>query len=532
MELFRLLGTIVLNTGKTEETIDDINDKAGKLGTKMESAGQKIASVGTKLTKTFTVGATAATAATVAFASKVASTTDHIDKMSQKIGISRTAYQELDFVCSQSGTSVDTLQAGMKTLTNQMQSASEGGSTATAAFDALGLSIYDSSGKLKDQETMMWEAMTALQGMENQTEKSAIATDLFGRSGSELMPMLNGAAGSIEAMRKQAHDLGLVLSDEAVNAGVTYTDTIDQLKRAMGAAATAAGTALLPILTQFAQWLISTGVPAIQRLSEKVQNALNWFNGLSDGAKTMIAILAGVVVAIGPVLTIVGKMISSFSTVVSVGSKIITVITGMNPVMLAIVGAIAAVVAIGVTLYKNWDTIKEKAGEVWDGVVAKFNNAKEKMKKIIDTIKGFFDFKFKLPHIPTPRFTIQPSGWELGDLLKGVKPSLGIEWYAKAMDNPMVMTSPTIFGYNPRTGNVMGGGEAGSEVVSGTNTLMGMISEAVAKSNGGMVDVLYKILSAIVSMDGNMGESMKKALDGTGLNVNKREFGRLVREVV
>ena len=155
---------------------------------------------------------------------------------------------------------------------------------------------------------------------------------------------------------------------------------------------------------------------------------------------------------------------------------------------------------------------------------------KKKFSNMIDKIKGFFNFSVSLPKIKLPHFSIKPSGWELGDLLKGSIPKLGIDWYAKAMDNPMVMTKPTAFGIN-QSGQLMVGGEKGSEVVSGTDTLMQMISKAVAEQNGGLLAVLLRILDAILAMDENMGGNLREALDGTSISVNNREFARLVKAV-
>ena len=98
------------------------------------------------------------------------------------------------------------------------------------------------------------------------------------------------------------------------------------------------------------------------------------------------------------------------------------------------------------------------------------------------------------------------------------------------MDNPLLMTKPTAFGINS-LGQVMAGGEAGTEVVSGANTLMGMIHAAVASQNAGLVSALHEIRDALMDMDSNMGGHMRDALDGTSLNVNKREFARLVKVV-
>ena len=121
-------------------------------------------------------------------------------------------------------------------------------------------------------------------------------------------------------------------------------------------------------------------------------------------------------------------------------------------------------------------------------------DAKNKIKDIIDKIKGFFSgMKLEFPKIKLPHFSIKPSGWKIGDLLQGEIPTLGISWYAKAMNSPMIMNEPTIFGYNAKTGNLLGGGEAGSEVVAGTGTLMNMIQSAVAEQNEAVVYYMQKI---------------------------------------
>jgi hypothetical protein len=190
---------------------------------------------------------------------------------------------------------------------------------------------------------------------------------------------------------------------------------------------------------------------------------------------------------------------------------------------------------IKTTTSNVFNGIKTTATNVWNGIknaiVTPIENAKNKVKGIIDKIKGFFDFKFKWPHIPLPHFGISPAGWKIGDLLKGSIPKLGIEWYAKAMNNPLIMNAPTIFGYNPTTGALMGGGESGSEVVTGTNTLMGMISAAVESKTRAQTESIIAALSALTSaVVGGNQDMLQALLAGQKIVVDRREFARTVRE--
>lgn len=156
---------------------------------------------------------------------------------------------------------------------------------------------------------------------------------------------------------------------------------------------------------------------------------------------------------------------------------------------------------IKTTASNVWNSIKSTASNVWNGIKTAATNtwngiknaimnpidtAKNGIKKAIDAIKGFFNFKISWPKIPLPHFKIQPSGWGVGDLLKGTIPKLSIDWYAKAMNNGMILNGATIFGMD-KNGNLLGGGESGSETVVGTKSLLRMIKRAVYEAVGPLV---------------------------------------------
>lgn len=276
MELFKLFGSIAVDNADANNAIDETGEKAKSFTSKLGDGIKTAAKWGTAIV----AGASTAVVGLAKFAQSSASAADNIDKMSQKIGISRTAYQELDFICSQSGTSVDSLQMGMKSLVAAMDGAASGTESNVEQFEKLGVSVSDANGNLRSQEDVMWEVMNALQAMDNQAEKARLANELFGRSGSELMPLLNGATGSIEAMKEQANELGLVLGDELIDNGVVLTDTLDQTKRAFQSIVVQLGGSLMPILTKVLTY-IQKALPSINALVDKLSPVLsNLFDSL------------------------------------------------------------------------------------------------------------------------------------------------------------------------------------------------------------------------------------------------------------
>lgn len=163
---------------------------------------------------------TAATGALVKGAAGVAQYGDNIDKMSQKMGISAEAYQEWDAIMQHSGTSIDALKPSFKTLAQQAQRGAE-------EFKALGISEEEVANL--SQEDLFAKVITGLQQMEEGTERTAITSKLLGRGATELGALLNTSAEDTEAMRQRVHELGGVMSDEAVKSAAKFQDTLQDM---------------------------------------------------------------------------------------------------------------------------------------------------------------------------------------------------------------------------------------------------------------------------------------------------------------
>lgn len=232
MNVFELFATLSLDSSQYDEALDNSEKKgsnfASKLGSGMKTAGKVAAGA-----------LTAATAATVAggkaFADgvkDVANYGDHIDKTSQKLGLSTTAFQEWDYVLTLSGTSMDNMATGMKTLTNKLDDAKNGSADAQEMFAKLGLSMDDLRGM--SREDIFAEVIYGFQDMAESTERAALANDLFGKSGQELTPLFNQSAQATQLQIAAAHEYGMVLSEEAVASSAGFVDSLTTLQNTMG----------------------------------------------------------------------------------------------------------------------------------------------------------------------------------------------------------------------------------------------------------------------------------------------------------
>jgi len=270
-------------------------------------------------------------------------------------------------------------------------------------------------------------------------------------------------------------------------------------------------------------------IPKIIYAIFAVWNAINWWNlgkGLINGIKNGITSMGGSLTSTAK--NLFESLKNSVSNIFNNIKKVIeSPIFGAKTKVLAIIGELQNGVRVG------FNFIKSHASSVWNGIknaiMSPMSAAANFVRAIINKIKGFFNFRISWPHIPLPHFNIKPNGWNVGDLLKGKIPSLGIKWYAQAMDNPMILDAPTIFGMS--NGQMLGAGEAGAEVVAGRDTLMKMINQASNNRADEILDALHRII-ALLSDEDRLHDIIVKALNDGSFVVmlDGREVGRIVRK--
>lgn len=236
-------------SGSISSVLDGEATSAGKSsGLKFGSAMGGVLKTGVGLAATGIAAVGSFTKSILDSSKQTAAAGDQVDKMSQKLGLSAKAYQEWDYVLGQSGADITSMSTGLKTLTNKLDDAKNGSESAQGMFAALGLSM-DDLGKMS-REDVFAAVISGFQGMEDSTERAALANDLFGKSGQELTPLFNTTIEETEAMKQAANDLGMVMSDEAVQGSADFVDAMDNFSRAADGAKNQLAANFLPGLTE------------------------------------------------------------------------------------------------------------------------------------------------------------------------------------------------------------------------------------------------------------------------------------------
>ena len=248
-----------------------------------------------------------------------------------------------------------------------------------AMMEKLGISVTNADGSMKDSVQIQKELHDSFATL-SESEQIAAASAIFGKN--QMAPwlaLINTAPGDVDALSQALDKEGTAMEmQSAMMSG--FAGSIEQLKSGLDVLLTSLGEALAPI---------------IQKVVAGLQVLVNWFNNLSPQMQTVIATIGVIVAAIGPVLVILGTIASAIGSIISLVGTLGPALAGLGGVFAALTGPvgiviaiIAALIAIGVLLYKNWDTIKAKALEVKNWVVAQWNALKASVSAIFNNIKA------------------------------------------------------------------------------------------------------------------------------------------------
>ena len=223
MDLFDLAAKITLDSSEYEKGLDNAKGKTNGFASTIGNGLKTAAKVGVAAVAAVGTATTLMAGAIVKGVGATAEYGDNIDKMSQKMGLSIEAYQEWDAVMQHSGTSMESMQASMKTLANAVENGNK-------AFQRIGLTQEELANM--SQEEIFDATIAGLQNVEDETERTYLAGQLLGRGATELGALLNTSAEETQAMKDRVHELGGVMSDDAVKSAAAYQDQLQDMQTA------------------------------------------------------------------------------------------------------------------------------------------------------------------------------------------------------------------------------------------------------------------------------------------------------------
>ena len=390
---------------KLGDEVEDAGKQSEDAGGKFEKFGSVMKSVGKALAVTMAAIGTAAVAAGKKLwdmANDVAEAGDAIDKTSQKIGISAESYQEWDYVFQRCGADVNNLQTGMKKLSGVITDAAGGSDSAAQKLSAVGLSIEDLNGKSQDEQLSI--VIAALQDMESGAARTAAANDLLGKSATDMAAVLNMTAEETDALKQEAQDYGMVMSNEAVAASAAFEDSLTRMQGTIGGLKNRMVGELLPGITMIMDGLsdlvagneqageeITNGVTSvIETVTEMIPQAVELISliaaAILESAPSIIRALAeGVINAIPTLLPVVMQVITELVTallellpqIVEAGMQILaSLITGIAAALPTLIPQIVEIVVqICQTLIDNLPLILDAALQLITGLAEGILNA-------------------------------------------------------------------------------------------------------------------------------------------------------------
>lgn len=489
------LDTIIKKTGASGEALESMRkameDVATSVPTSFDKAGAAVGEVNTRF-GLMDEELTRVSAAFIRFAElNGTDVSNSIDKVQSAMAAfnldgaeAETVLDMLNKAGQDTGVSVDGLADSLQSNATALKDMGFGinesigllanldknGVDTSAVMTGLRTALKNATADGKPMSEALAELDEKMRSAKTDTEAMQYATELFGsKAGPQLAAAIQEGRLSLDQMSNSVTDFG-------GNVETTFNATLDppdKLKTTLNE--------LKIVGADLGSTLLEMAVPALEKLSDVVKSAKEYWDGLDDSTKENITKAGLLVAAIGPVITILGTVIGTVGKVISVGGTVVSTVGSIVSVLggpLTI--AIGAAIAAGVLLWQNWDTVKEYAGKLYDTVKEKFDAIKTKIEKVVEDIKAAFKFEWSLPELKLPHIVV---GSYITVPVLGTIPdptTLRIEWYKKAMQGGMILNQPTIFG--AQNGHLLGAGEAGPEVVVGAGSLFDMIRQAVGST--------------------------------------------------
>ena len=262
-----------------------------KASGQMQTQANALSGIITKIKASYALAAGVIGGAYVgAITSAIKSTADHLDaldEMAVKTGVSVEMLTSLELAAKQNGVSMDQLATSIRMMYRSMNEAAEGTKESADAYERLGVNVRDASGKLKSGNEAFLEVADAVAKIQNPAERSAMAMKVFGRAGSEMLPMLEGGKEALKGYIDEARRLGLIYTDEDAKRGAAFNDQLDAFTKVLTRLKETVAMWPMKQMTKVMAMITGSDLPDVVKMDVRIDQISDLQKKISDFEKRM-----------------------------------------------------------------------------------------------------------------------------------------------------------------------------------------------------------------------------------------------------
>lgn len=357
MNVMNLIATLTLNSSKFDAGLKNSQKAGSSFASKISTTFK----AGTKVIAGMLTTITAVGSAIAAASLKLITMGDDIDKTSQKLGMSTDGYQKWALAAQMAGTDASTLQTGIRQLNTYIDDLTKGQGAALLTLQSLGIGYSDFMDMNFDEQ--FYSIVSALQGIENSTDKARLAQELFGsRAYQELLPLLNQEKGSIDELFSSFEEMGLIVDEAGIKKSAQLNDKLTVLKASVKNTALALSVDMFDSLSNVAdglQGLITGSDGATESLTTGL---LGIIKKTTEAAPELINSIGDIIIAIVEGITSEGvlqKLVSGiFGIVETLLIKVIELLPALSSTFLSLVAAV-----VDTILSLDWQSLLGSFGK-------------------------------------------------------------------------------------------------------------------------------------------------------------------------
>ena len=366
----------------TEAEVAKLNKELKETDNKVSGLGnvnvEKLASVGSALTKYLTVPIAGAISALSGLALKTTETVNQMSDTAKQLGVGLEAMQKWEYAAKQLGSETQYLDRAFQKVNNLLGQIANGDDV-SQELAKIGLTMDDLAGL--DAEQAFAKIRNAIAGVEDAATRTALANQFFGdKLGTLLNPVLSASEEELQAWMDEAEKVGIVSEEDAEITGALGNE-IYALKQAFLSLRTELATALAPIITKIVEFLRDKVIPKIKEIIEK-------FKGMATWLKAVIGVVTGLLAALGPIITIVAKVISLVGKLKEVLGTVSEVISSIKEGAAGGPwGIIIAIIAVLLLQNKEFRALLQRILEIVQQLISKLI---ELIGRVLEKLKPIF----------------------------------------------------------------------------------------------------------------------------------------------